>query len=48
MRSLRIIDDKEVYDSLIFDMTFLEDIDHLIGLFDIISDNNIFCSSQFS
>lgn len=42
VRVLRIIDDKEMYDSLVFDKGFLENIDHLIDVFDIISDNNIF------
>lgn len=31
-----------MYDSLAFDIKFLENVDRLVEIFDIISDNNIF------
>ncbi|KAL4465387.1 hypothetical protein ABPG72_009132 [Tetrahymena utriculariae] len=48
VKVLRVIDDKEIYDSLVFDKGFLDNIDHLIDVFDIVSDNNIFQTSHFS
>lgn len=36
-----------MYDSLVFESKFLEDVDRFVELFDLISDNNAFSTTHF-
>ena len=45
LNALRIIDNKEIYDTLCLCEEFATDIDHMLELFDLISDNNLFLTN---
>ncbi len=42
LNALRIIDSKELYDTLSLNEEWVNDIEQLIDTFDLISDNNLF------
>lgn len=47
IRVLRILDTADIYDCLVFDRKFIEDIDHVVEIFDLISDSNVFTTPHF-